>query len=1082
MLDRILLTLPLTNIATESLQFGLSVDQNEGDGLVTATDRTGPTAFRATGEINAGDEVLTIDITQAVRQALNAGQTRITARLEAPFAAVAPLTSFVRTVLPGEGPSLHVTRKITDGVVGDLYHESGLPIAISQSSIPLNATQAGTYFLKVYNPDPSKQTQDLSFEIAIKAPIAGSSHESDGSPDRDRVSGGEGEDVVIGNNDLDRLFGDSGDDLFIGEAIELRDAQDNELADNNVPLAQFSNRPQFEPDRRVDFADDVLEGVVAHALGMPVTLSYQGNPLAHEPIFASDLARLTRLDVSGWNITDLGGTEVQGLLLGGLEQAVNLTSLSLSRNNISDIFDLVPRRDNTGTVVGLGRLEHLGVDYNPLTDTQVFDTSSGETFSDLSLLGELLALRSLSLDGMPISDPSALITLEQLELLSIDHTGQTSLSITEPGLDALFDNLRSTGGSFVNGNGEGLVENRTHDAIDFDSIFDEVGGSGLFNFASRWTGQVDVSDDTETTFALRSSQGAQLYIDNQLVIDSPGPHGFITATNTIALSQGLHDLRVEYYTDPEQGGINLSYTTPGTPLQILSTTSLNAAPALVDVSSLAGFENLRVLSLAHNAIENVQPLAGLDHLEILNLGHNNIRNIESLVGQKVIDDGDDGYAEFGEGFQGNLNPFDGAFEGDYRFRLVDGPENFATQWTFEDLPVGNYEVLVTWPENDSRSTAVTYTFTVEDLSQTVDGLDLFQSITEPSLPPALTGGDVVIIDTDAFTIDGDDNDPNTFYGTAFDAQLINGIWTLFVDGDLHIPADSITVGFAHAARARQAAGEGRRAGARGRARDLRRQRSAGPRQRGARGLLGSAGGDHGGAQRRLVSYRRRWRDRRGWLPDDLRSQEGRDHHRRRERVVHRGRGCDVLARRGGRGGGDRRARRKMGRDDQGAGGAATGVDTWGQRRRQTTCPHRALPGAHRPLQVPHDSRDPFRPAPHRDRQAAEVQAARAVLGRPRSPGELSTERRCDRATDRRRHRRRDPSRARAWRRRRARWVGLGVPAALEARYLLRVGSVLALQSCVFEEGVGCVLGRELVHLSTSGPELLTRLDHGPLSA
>ena len=53
----------------------------------------------------------------------------------------------------------------------------------------------------------------------------------------------------------------------------------------------------------------------------------------------------------------------------------------------------------------------------------------------------------------------------------------------------------------------------------------------------------------------------------------------------------------------------------------------------------------------------------------------------------------------------------------------------------------------------------------------------------------------------------------------------------------------------------------------------------------------------------------------------LRPQEGRDHQRRRERVVDRGRGRAVLAPAGRRGGGDRRARREVGRDGEGARGA-----------------------------------------------------------------------------------------------------------------------------------------------------------------
>ena len=94
----------------------------------------------------------------------------------------------------------------------------------------------------------------------------------------------------------------------------------------------------------------------------------------------------------------------------------------------------------------------------------------------------------------------------------------------------------------------------------------------------------------------------------------------------------------------------------------------------------------------------------------------------------------------------------------------------------------------------------------------------------------------------------------------------------------------------------------------------RRRRGARARQRGARGVLGSARGHRGGDRRRVVPHRRWRQHRRRGLRHDLRPQEGRDHQRRRERVVDRGRGRAVLASGGRRGRGHRRARREVGRD------------------------------------------------------------------------------------------------------------------------------------------------------------------------
>ena len=51
--------------------------------------------------------------------------------------------------------------------------------------------------------------------------------------------------------------------------------------------------------------------------------------------------------------------------------------------------------------------------------------------------------------------------------------------------------------------------------------------------------------------------------------------------------------------------------------------------------------------------------------------------------------------------------------------------------------------------------------------------------------------------------------------------------------------------------------------------------------------------------------------------------------------------------------------------------------------------HRVLPGAHVPLQMPDLRGDQGRTRTHRDRQAAEVQTAPALLGRPRTQDQLS---------------------------------------------------------------------------------------------
>ena len=104
-----------------------------------------------------------------------------------------------------------------------------------------------------------------------------------------------------------------------------------------------------------------------------------------------------------------------------------------------------------------------------------------------------------------------------------------------------------------------------------------------------------------------------------------------------------------------------------------------------------------------------------------------------------------------------------------------------------------------------------------------------------------------------------------------------------------------------------------------RLRDRRARRGAGPLQRRPGGLLGAAGGvgdralDGGWFHTGDGGV-----DRRRRLPHDQRPQEGRDHHRRRERLLDRGRGRALLPPGGRRGRRDRGAQREVGRDHQGA--------------------------------------------------------------------------------------------------------------------------------------------------------------------
>lgn len=85
--------------------------------------------------------------------------------------------------------------------------------------------EAGTYYLRVYDPFAVDLYYDEPFTLEFLPPIPGQTHPA---RDRDLLTGGDGDDVLIGSGQLDRTFGESGDDAFVAEVIEVFDFDDDE--------------------------------------------------------------------------------------------------------------------------------------------------------------------------------------------------------------------------------------------------------------------------------------------------------------------------------------------------------------------------------------------------------------------------------------------------------------------------------------------------------------------------------------------------------------------------------------------------------------------------------------------------------------------------------------------------------------------------------------------------------------------------------------------------------------------------------------------------------------------------------------
>ena len=83
------------------------------------------------------------------------------------------------------------------------------------------------------------------------------------------------------------------------------------------------------------------------------------------------------------------------------------------------------------------------------------------------------------------------------------------------------------------------------------------------NFAARFHGKIQAPTTGSYTFELQASDGAILFIDSGEIINHDGTHGFTTATGTVFLSEGLHDIDVHYFQATGEAGLVLRWIIPG---------------------------------------------------------------------------------------------------------------------------------------------------------------------------------------------------------------------------------------------------------------------------------------------------------------------------------------------------------------------------------------------------------------------------------------------------------------------------------------------------------------------------------------
>jgi len=107
-------------------------------------------------------------------------------------------------------------------------------------------------------------------------------------------------------------------------------------------------------------------------------------------------------------------------------------------------------------------------------------------------------------------------------------------------------------------------------------------------FSVEWRGWIRTDRDGEYTFYTTSDDGSTLEIDGRVVVDNGGVHGAVLRAGTLAMTRGLHQIRVRFFQGTEGYEFRPAWTPPGqknpSALPVQQLFVRNPPAALVDLT------------------------------------------------------------------------------------------------------------------------------------------------------------------------------------------------------------------------------------------------------------------------------------------------------------------------------------------------------------------------------------------------------------------------------------------------------------------------------------------------------------------
>ncbi|WP_235792167.1 family 16 glycoside hydrolase [Virgibacillus salidurans] len=170
---------------------------------------------------------------------------------------------------------------------------------------------------------------------------------------------------------------------------------------------------------------------------------------------------------------------------------------------------------------------------------------------------------------------AVLITMSLSQFAASADTSDDDLPPQEPGVTLqVYDMARDLSQLCTLRSGQTPNVDRLAPTIDF-STEDDFGLSD--QFIAHALANLTVPEDGNYEFRLTSDDGSRLVIDGSTVIDHDGLHEATSMTETVDLTEGVHDLKVEYFDNTNDNILLLEWRPPGAdnftvvPTEVLST-------------------------------------------------------------------------------------------------------------------------------------------------------------------------------------------------------------------------------------------------------------------------------------------------------------------------------------------------------------------------------------------------------------------------------------------------------------------------------------------------------------------------------